>query len=185
MAGVRTNEVFFDNVEIPRNRLVGEKNRGWDYIVGALNYERGGTVGDLQAGYDEFVEYVSKARAAGTLYCDEDWLKGELAQLATELRVGRWLIYRVAYLQDTGKPLTYEASLGKLYASQIRLHLFNVVMQSIGPYGQLRDWSKYIPELETDMLPRYFDSVRWGIIAGTSEVQRNIMAMRGLGLPSK
>ena len=185
MAGVRTNEVFFDNVEIPRTRLVGEKNKGWDYIVGALNYERGGTVGDLQAGYDELVEYVSKAKAEGKLYCDETWLSEELAQIATELRIGRWLIYRVAYLQDTGKPLTYEASLGKLYASQIRLHVFNVAMQGIGLYGQLRDWSKYIPELGTDMLPRYFDSVRWSIIAGTSEVQRNIMAMRGLGLPSK
>ena len=129
MAGVRTNEVFFDNVEIPGNRLVGEKNKGWDYMVGALNYERGGTVGDLQAGFDELVEYVKKAKDEGKLYCDEKWLSEELAQLATELRVGRWLIYRVAYLQDAGKPLTYEASLGKLYASQIRLHLFNVVMQ--------------------------------------------------------
>jgi 3-oxocholest-4-en-26-oyl-CoA dehydrogenase alpha subunit len=184
MAGVRTNEVFFDNVEIPKTRLVGEKNRGWEYIVGALNYERGGTVGDLQAGFDELVEYVSQAKREGKLYCDEAWLSEELAQLATELRIGRWLIYRVAYLQDKGKPLTYEASLGKLYASQIRLHLFNVVMQSIGLYGQLRDWSKYV-DLDPSMLPRYLDSPRWSIIAGTSEIQRNIMATRGLQLPSK
>ena len=184
MAGVRTNEVFFDNVEIPKTRLVGEKNHGWDYMVGALNYERGGTVGDLQAGFDELVEYVKKAKAEGKLYCDEKWLGEELSQLATELRIGRWLIYRVAYIQDAGKPLTYEASLGKLYASQIRIHLFNVIMQSIGLYGQLRNFSKYI-ELDQSMLPRYLDSVRWSIIAGTSEVQRNIMATRGLQLPSK
>ena len=184
MAGVRTNEVFFDNVEIPKTRLVGEKNKGWDYMAGALNYERGGTVGDLQAGFDELVEYVAKAKAEGKLYCDEKWLAQELAQLATELRVGRWLIYRVAYLQDAGKPLTYQTSLARLHASQVRLHLFNVVMQTIGLYGQLRDWTKYVP-LDESMLPRYLDSAGWGIMNGTSEVQRNIMAMRGLGLPSK
>jgi 3-oxocholest-4-en-26-oyl-CoA dehydrogenase alpha subunit len=184
MAGVRTNEVFFDNVEIPRSRLVGEKNRGWEYIVGALNYERGGTVGDLQAGYDELVAYVSKAKQEKKLYCDEKWLSEELAKLATELRIGRWLVYRVAYLQDKGKTLTYEASLGKLYASQIRLHLYYVVMRSIGLYGQLRDWSKYL-DMDPSMLPRYMDSPRWSIVAGTSEIQRNIMAIRGLQLPVK
>lgn len=184
MAGVRSNEVFFDNVEIPKSRLVGELNHGWDYMVGALNYERGGTVGDLQAAYDELVEYVWEAKREGKLYCDEDWLSEELAQLAIELRIGRWLIYRVAYLQDTGKPLTYEASLGKLYASQIRLHLYNVVMQSIGLYGQLCDWSKFVP-LDLDMLPRFMDSPRWSIVAGTSEIQRNIIATRGLQLPTK
>ncbi|WP_024333773.1 acyl-CoA dehydrogenase family protein [Desulfotignum balticum] len=183
-AGVRTNEVFFNNVEIPKTRLVGEKNRGWEYIVGALNYERGGTVGDLQAGYDELVDYVKKAKSDGQLFCDEAWLDEELVKLATELRIGRWLIYRVAYLQDKQLPITYEASLGKLYASQIRLHLFDVVMQSIGPYGQLRDWSKYT-DLDQTMLPRYLDSPRWSIVAGTSEIQRNIMAIRGLKLPAK
>jgi 3-oxocholest-4-en-26-oyl-CoA dehydrogenase alpha subunit len=184
MAGVRTNEVFFDDVEVPKTGLVGEKNRGWDYMVGALNYERGGTVGDLKRGFDELVEYVSEAKREGKLYCDEDWLSEELAQLATELRIGRWLIYRVAYMQDKGKPISYEASLGKLYASQIRLHLYSVVMQSIGLFGQLRDWSKYI-QMDTSMLPRFLDSPRWSIVAGTSEIQRNIMAIRGLRLPSK
>lgn len=183
-AGIRTNEVFFDNVEIPRKCLVGEKNRGWEYIVGALNYERGGTVGDLQAGFDELVEYVSNAKNEGKLYCDEKWLSEELANLATELRIGRWLIYRVAYLQEKQLPLTYEASLGKLYASQVRLHLFDVVMKSIGQYGQLRDWSKYVG-MDPSMLTRYLDSPRWSIVAGTSEIQRNIMAIRGLKLPTK
>ena len=184
MAGVRSNEVFFDDVEIPLHRLVGEVNHGWDYMVGALNYERGGTVGDLQAAFDKLIEYVDQAKRERNLYCDERWLNEELAQLAIELRIGRWLIYRVAHIQDSGLPLTYEASLGKLYASQIRLHLFSVVMQSIGQYGQLRDWSPYL-SLDPDMLPRWFDSPRWSIVAGTSEIQRNIMATRGLGLPVK
>ncbi|KUO75204.1 MAG: hypothetical protein APF81_16275 [Desulfosporosinus sp. BRH_c37] len=183
-AGVRTNEVFFDDVEIPKSCLVGELNHGWDYMMGALNYERGGTVGDLQAGFDELLKYVAEAKREGKLYCDEDWLSEELAQLATELRIGGWLIYRLAYMQDTEKPVTYEASLGKLYASEIRLHLYNVAIQSIGLHGQLRDWSKYVP-MDTSMLTEFLDSPRWCIVAGTSEIQRNIMATRGLKLPTK
>ena len=140
-AGVRTNEVFFDDVEIPKTRLVGEKNRGWEYIVGALNYERGGTVGDLQAGFDELVAYVSKAKQEDRLYCDENWLSEELARLATELRIGRWLIYKVAYMQDKGVVLTYEASLGKLYASQIRLHLFQ---RGDAEHGNVRPTSRLV-----------------------------------------
>ncbi|MHB1342832.1 MAG: acyl-CoA dehydrogenase family protein [Thermoleophilia bacterium] len=184
MAGVRSNEVFFDDVIVPSSSLVGELNHGWDYMVGALNYERGGTVGDLQAGFDELLAYVAEANQENRLYCDAEWLSEELAQLAIELRIGRWLVYRVAYIQDAKKPISYEASLAKLYTSQIRLHLFDVVMRSIGLYGQLRDWSAYVP-LDNDMLPRFLDSPRWSIVAGTSEIQRNIMAVRGLKLPAK
>lgn len=184
MAGVRTNEIFFDNVEVPKKNLVGEKNHGWDYMVGALNYERGGTMGDLQRPFDDLVEYVSELRRAGKITAQEDWISEELARLATELRIGRLLIYKVADIQDRRATLTYEASLGKLYSSQIREHLFNVAMEILGLYGQLKDWSKWV-HLDKKMQKLFLDSPRWGIVAGTSEIQRNIIAIRGLNLPSK
>lgn len=184
MAGVRTNEVFFDNVEVPAKNIVGERNRGWDYMVGALNYERGGTVGDLQRPFDELVAYVAEARRAGKITADDDWISEELARLATELHIGRLLIYRVAELQERKANLTYEASLGKLYSSQVREHLFDVAMRVLGLFGQLRDWSKWI-HLHAKMQALFLDSPRWSIVAGASEIQRNIMAIRGLGLPSK
>ena len=184
MAGVRTNEIFFDNVEVPKKNLVGEKNRGWDYMVGALNYERGGTMGDLQRPFDELVEYVSEARRAGKIAPEDEWISEELARLATELRIGRLLIYKVSDIQNRKATLTYEASLGKLYSSQIREHLFNVAMEILGLFGQLKDWSKW-SSLDKKMQKLFLDSPRWHIVAGTSEIQRNIMAIRGLHLPSK
>lgn len=184
MAGVRANEVFFDDVVVPAKNLVGEKNHGWEYMVGALNYERGGTVGDLQRPFDELVEYVSEARRAGKINAEDAWISEELARLATELRIARLLIYRVAEIQEQKASLTYEASLGKLYASQVREHLFNVGMQVLGLYGQLRDWSKWI-SLHTKMQMLFLDAPRWSIVAGSSEIQRNIMATRGLELPTK
>ncbi|MCM2310438.1 MAG: acyl-CoA dehydrogenase family protein [Steroidobacteraceae bacterium] len=183
MAGVRTNEVFFDDVVVPRKNLVGEKNRGWDYMVGALNYERGGTVGDLQRSFDELVEHVSQARRAGRVTAGDQWIAEELADLATQLHIARLLIYKVADIQERKAALTYEASLGKLYASQVRERLFDVAMRVLGPYGQLRDWSKWIG-LHPKMQSLFLDSPRWSIVAGSSEIQRNIMAIRGLGLPA-
>lgn len=183
MAGVRTNEVFFDDVVVPRKNLVGEKNRGWDYMVGALNYERGGTVGDLQRSFDELVEHVSQARRAGRASADDQWISEELAGLAMQLHIARLLIYRVADIQERKAALTYEASLGKLYASQVRERLFDLAMRVLGPYGQLRDWSKWIG-LHPKMQSLFLDSPRWSIVAGSSEIQRNIMAIRGLGLPT-
>ncbi|MDT3669901.1 MAG: acyl-CoA dehydrogenase family protein [Aromatoleum sp.] len=184
MAGVRANEIFFDDVVVPANNLVGEKNRGWDYMVGALNYERGGTVGDLQRPFDELVEFVAERRRAGKITAEDDWIAEELARVATELHIARLLIYKVAEIQEQKGNLTYEASLGKLYASQVRERLFNVAMQILGPYGQLCDWSKWIP-LHAKIQKLFLDAPRWSIVAGASEIQRNIMAIRGLGLPAK
>ena len=183
MAGVRTNEVFFDDVTVPGANLVGERNRGWDYMVGALNYERGGTVGDLQRSFDELVEYVSQTRRAGRIGADDGWIGEDLARVATQLHIARLLIYKVADIQERRAALTYEASLGKLYASQVRERLYELAMRVLGPYAQLRDWSKWIG-LHPKMQALFLDSPRWGIVAGSSEIQRNIMACRGLGLPT-
>lgn len=184
MAGVRTNEIFFDDVVVPAHNLVGEKNRGWEYMVGALNYERGGTVGDLQRAFDELVDHVARARRDGNPCVAQDWIPDALAGLATQLHIARMLIYRVAEIQEQRANLTYEASLGKLFASQLRERLFEVAMEILGPYGQLRDWSRWVG-LHPKMQALYLDSPRWSIVAGSSEIQRNIMAIRGLDLPAK
>jgi hypothetical protein len=182
MAGLRTNEVFYDNMRVPKDDLVGEKNQGWNYIMTALNFERTLAIGDIKEPFDKMVEYVLEAKQHDNTSADTSWVWDKLAQLSIELHIGRLLIYRVACMLNKGAPVVYESSLAKVFICEMRRRLFSAAMQILGPYGQLSEGSKLVP-LGGRILRNYLDSPRWNIVAGTSEVQRNIIALRGLGLP--
>jgi len=183
-AGLRTNEVFYEDVRVPEDNLVGEENRGWEYASSAIGFERILWTGDMQLRFEQFVRYLTEEKRYENIGRESPWVLDALAELKTKIHIATLLSYKAAAMHDKGLPLTYESSLSKLYGSEARQQLFGVAMQVLGLYGELAEGSRWAPM--RGMIEReYLDSCRWTIIAGSSEIQRLILALRGLGLPRK
>jgi alkylation response protein AidB-like acyl-CoA dehydrogenase len=185
MAGTHEfNEVFFENARIPKANLVGELNRGWYTLAVALDFERSGTGRfiSMQKTIAELTDYCRKVKVDGKPLADNPVIRHELAQRAIEIEVGRWLAYRVAWLQGKGQPFNKEASMGKVIGSETNQRLMSTAHKILGMYGQLAKGSKHAP-LNGKYHYGLLRAVANTIEAGTSEIQRNILATRGLGLP--
>jgi alkylation response protein AidB-like acyl-CoA dehydrogenase len=182
------NEIFFDDVKVPKKYLVGEFNRGFSYMMTALDFERMFPVGWWRRIFDELVAHVKEARLDIKPLGQYSLVRQKLAQIAIELELARLLYYRIAYLLDKGGVPAYESSMEKLFWSELTQRLSNIGMQVLGLYGLLKRGSKWVPS--SNWLPfsgiiesHYRSTICETIAAGTSEVQRNIIAQRGLGLP--
>ncbi|HNM77709.1 MAG TPA: acyl-CoA dehydrogenase family protein [Tepidiformaceae bacterium] len=173
------NEVFFEDVRIPANQLVGELNRGWYHMAVALDFERSGIA--AFAGGRRSVERLGEiARRNPELIERRPSVRYELADRAVEVTVGTILAYRVATMQAKGLVPNYEASTSKLFGSEMGQRISLTGMHLLGTLGQLRDGTKH---QVFDQATGYLGSVSGTIAAGTSEIQRGIIATRGLGLP--
>jgi hypothetical protein len=107
-----------------------------------------------------------------------------LAEIATKIEIAYLFFWRTAEMLDKGLVPNVESSVLKLTTTELSRHLANVAMEILGPYGQLEPGSEWTPF--RGMAPRgYLDCVSATIGAGTSEIQRSIIATRGLGLPRK
>ena len=179
------NEVFFDNVRVPKRNLIGEKNAGFYYLMVALDFERlivG--IGGFRRVFEELVEYVKQARHNGEPLGKAPSVRRKLAEIATKIEIAYMFFWRTAEMLDKGLVPNVESSILKLTTTELSRHLANVTMEILGPYGQLEAGSKWTPF--RGMAPRgYLDCVSATIGAGTSEIQRSIIATRGLGLPRK
>ncbi len=182
-AGLRTNEVFYEDVRVPKESLVGEKNRGWEYAGSALGTERILWSGDMKLRFEQFIKYLAEDTRYPDIEVESPCTLEELAELKTKLHISALLSYRAAAMHDKGLPITYESSLSKLYGSETRQQLFRTAVRALGHYGELTGGSKWAP-LRGMMEQEYIDSCRWTIIAGASEIQRIIIA-RSIGLPRK
>jgi alkylation response protein AidB-like acyl-CoA dehydrogenase len=176
------NEVFYDDVKVPKKYLVGELNQGFYYMMNALEYERMFPVGWWRRIFDDLVTYTKKANRNGKPLGQNPLIRQKLAQLAIELEINRLLYYRIADLLDKGKEPAYEASMEKLFWGELSQRLSNVGMQVLGLHGQLKKNSKWV-QLRGIIECHYRCTICETIAAGTSEIQRNIIARRGLGLP--
>jgi len=185
LAGVHSfNQVFLDNVRIPKENLVGVGNRGWYQVAVALDFERSGVALPAHArrNLEELTEYVKEARDRGLTDRELAVVRRKLADMAVEIEVGRMLAYRIVSLQSRGIIPNYEASASKLYGTEMMQRFFNAGLSILGLYGQLkRDsrWSRVQGRWERG----YLASLGGTVGGGTSEIQRNIIAIRGLGLP--
>jgi alkylation response protein AidB-like acyl-CoA dehydrogenase len=178
------NETFFENVRVPRDQVLGEENRGWYAAATTLDFERSG-VGRIAGGMrtlEMLTDFCKEATLGGTPLIKRPGVREKLAELAIEHEVGRYISYRVSWMQASGKIPNYEASMSKLYGSELTQRLGQAGVNIMGLYGTLYEGSRWAP-LEAKMQVLYLSSVSATIAAGTSEVQRNIMATRGLGLP--
>ncbi len=178
------NQVFFDNVRIPKENLVGEKNRGWYQVAVALDFERSGVAlpASARRNLEELVAYVKEARQEGETGPELDVIRLKLADLAVEIEVGRALAYRIVSLQSRGQVPNYEASASKLYGTEMMRRFFNTGLHILGLYGQLGRGSRW-NRLHGRWERGYLVSLGGTVGGGTSEIQRNIIAIRGLGLP--
>jgi alkylation response protein AidB-like acyl-CoA dehydrogenase len=184
MGDGRTNQTFYDNVRVPRENLIGELNRGWYYVAHALDFERITvfTVATLRAGFDALVATVKAATYDGRPLREEPEVRDTIAQLSTELEVAQMLSYRAAWMISNDQHPNYEASMLKVFATEYMQRLYQQGSRLLGLYGQLAPGSAWAPAGG-----RFERSHRASVMptfgAGSSEIQRNIIASRGLGLP--
>ena len=178
------NMVTFDNVRVPKKNLVGEQNRGWYVGATLLDFERSGV--DYSAGgrrvLEELTDYAKNNNQNGSLISDNPIMRNRLANLAIEVEVSRLISYNIAWMQGEGLVPNKESSMGKVVGTELQQHLSETGMQMLGLHGQLEPGSKYAP-LEGRIEHMHLTNVSETIQAGTSEIQRNIIATRGLGLP--
>ncbi len=181
----RTNAVYFDDVFVSDDYVVGELNRGFQYVSEALDLERFTmfTFSPIQQRFEELIEYVEAETRDGEPLRDDPIVRRTLAWLATWMEVARGLGLRfVARSMQGGKPPTVEASEYKLYATQLSQRLADATLDVVGPGGQLRLRTPGAPlRGRPEMSYRY--SVIDTIGGGASEIQKNIIARRKLGLP--
>lgn len=183
MAGqVTFSEIFFDEVCVPRENLVGEENQGWDYVITALASERVG-IGILFAAITRRIldDLIMLARERLPLAKDP-LVRNKLAEMAIEVEVGRMLTYRAVWTQSKKLPTSYEGPMSKLYTSELSQRLAHTGMQLLGLFGQLCDGSKYA-YLHGAITRTYLTAIGNTLLAGTSEIERNVIATIGLGLP--
>lgn len=176
VGGMRTNEIFYDDVKVPKNAMVGEENRGFYYILEALDYERISTTSGLERDFQELVDYVKEKGECSPL------VRQKLAELAIDLEVTKLFSLRVASMLNSNKIPNYEASMLKAMVSETEQRLVNTAMQILGTYGQIKEGSKWM-QLNGKFEWRYRDSLEALLTRGTSEIMRNVIAQRGLGLP--
>tara|TARA_Y100001968_G_C19352322_1_gene715311 strand:+ start:107 stop:1276 length:1170 start_codon:yes stop_codon:yes gene_type:complete len=185
MAGDHSfNMVTFDNVRVPKKNLVGEQNRGWYVGATLLDFERSGV--DYSAGsrrvLEELVEYSKENYKDGKLLSEDEVTRNRLADLAIEIEVSRLISYNIAWMQGEGLVPNKESSMGKVFGTELQQHVGSTGMQMLGLHSQLEPDSKYAP-LRGRIEHWHLTNVSETIAAGTSEIQRNIIATRGLGLP--
>ena len=178
------NETFFEDVRVPANNRVGEENRGWYVGMTLLDFERSNITGAVSSRrtLDELRKYLQtdegKRRAPG--YSQN---RLNVADRYIETDVMFNFSFRIISMQDRGLIPNYEASVSKLFNSEMSQKIAMTGTRVFGLYGQIHDNKDERAPMKSQLTNQYLTSVSSTIAAGTSEIQRNIIATRGLGLP--
>jgi alkylation response protein AidB-like acyl-CoA dehydrogenase len=186
MAGYHSfNQVTFDNVRVPKSELVGALNDGWRVGTALLNFERANIdyVAWAQRTLDELKDFarVTAGRSGRPLSEDAD-VRRRLTEFEVEIEQARLITYETAWRQARGENPVAESSMSKLLGSEVNLRLHEFGLEMLGPYAQLEPGSPHA-RLEGRILKLRLSYTSGPILAGTNEIQRNIIARSGLGLP--
>lgn len=188
MWGLRRDEVVFENVKVPKENLIGKKNEGWEIIWGAFSAEWAtvGNVGLIRRDFDRFKELVKGLRYGGKAVNELAVVRHMLVELALELEVSRLLYYRGWWMRDMGEPTAIVATaMSKVYASELWVKLYSKMTEIAGQYGQLQgaEAAKRWPIVRLGLPGSYEFSPSLTIGGWPTEIQRNVIAQTGLGLP--
>jgi alkylation response protein AidB-like acyl-CoA dehydrogenase len=178
------NQVFFEDVRVPAKNLVGGENRGWYVAMTLLDFERSsvGSIASNRRVLEQLCAFARETQHNGARVMDVPWVRHKLADLWVESETSRWLSYRVAAMQQKGLVPNYEASVVKVFATESSQRMYNFGTKMLGLYGQLTPDSTWA-RLKGTIEAGYLSSVAPTIYSGSNEIQRNVIATRGLGLP--
>ena len=171
LRGLGTSVVYLDEVYVPKQNRLGEEGQGFDILLEAISLGRLGVavegVAVAQAALELSIDYAKQRKALGKPIAELPAIQWHLAEMASRIEAGRWLVYRTAFLRDQGADIKYESSVAKLFASQMAVDVARMAMQVHGSYGTMKT-------MEVERL--YRDAKMTEIYVGISEIQRNIIA---------
>lgn len=166
-----TTELVMENVQVPAENLLGKKGYGFKQFLITLDGGRIGigamAVGIAQAAYEKALQYAQERKQFGQSLSKFQAIQFKLADMAMKIELARNMVYKAAWLKDQGRPFSKEASMCKLYASEIAMEVADQAVQIHGGYGYMREY-----EVERYMR----DAKLLEIGEGTSEVQRMVIA---------
>jgi alkylation response protein AidB-like acyl-CoA dehydrogenase len=150
----------------------------------ALDFERAGVhySSNGRRNLERLVQYAKETNHNGKPLSQHKVVRHKLVNLAVEIQASRWIAYRVAWMQGQGLVPNYEASMSKVFGSELQQKVANTGIEILGQYGQLWKNSKWV-KLRGSLSRAYLNQFGANIAGGTGEIQRNIIATRGLGLP--
>jgi alkylation response protein AidB-like acyl-CoA dehydrogenase len=185
--GTRTNEVFFDDVRIPAESLVGEENKAWDYVVesGVFYWNRQfGMHADMKEFLQELVKYVRETQVDGQPLGQNALVRQRLAELAIRIEGIRLHTYRLAWAFDKGLDITGLGALAKFQSDRLGIYCYNKAIQLLGPYGQLEAGAKYAP-LRGMIEAMYKAQIMRSFSTTGPSAMPNVIADSMLGLPNE
>ena len=184
VGGVSTNATFYENVRVPAENLIGGENNGWRLITNQLNHERISlvTVGRLLRNLAEVADWAREARVDGERVIDKAWVQQSIARIHAKAQVLRLMNWKQAWAAEKGQPHMADSSAIKVYGSELMMEAYRALLEVLGCAGILARGSP-----GSVLQGRIESSYRNGLIltfgGGTNEVQRDIIAMAGLGMP--
>lgn len=178
------NQVFFDNVRIPRDTMVGDENEGWYVGIASLDFERSGVArfGANRRNLEELIQLCNAVGPDCQIVRATEAIRQRLSELWTANQAGRLLAYKVGWMQQQGKVPNKEAAMSKLLGSELAQKISELGMELLDMRGTLGAGSEWTTA-DGRFGGEWMNSISLTIRAGTSEVLRNVIATRGLGLP--
>ena len=186
MGGFRTNSTYFEDVRVPADHLIGAENEGWWLIVTQLNHERLSlmTCGLLEKLVEDVTAWAKRTTMqGGRRVIDEGWVQLNLARVRAKLEVLKLTNWKQAWSMEQGTLNYAEASVVKVFGSELNVEGYRLLLEVLGAAGNIRDGSPdAVIKGRVEQLYRgHAPILTFG--GGTNEVQREIIAMAGLGMP--
>jgi alkylation response protein AidB-like acyl-CoA dehydrogenase len=179
------NETFFEDVRVPKANMVGEEDRGWYVGMTLLDFERSGisnAVGTLRT-IRQLVDYAKGEGSDRARIEQFPSLRGEVADRMIECEVSYQFSLRIVSIQNAGQVPNHEASCAKLFNSELSQRIARTGTKVFGLYANLWDEEDARSPMRASHTHAYVNSIPSTIAGGSSEIQRGIIATRGLGLP--
>jgi acyl-CoA dehydrogenase len=178
------NEIFFENVRVPRANLLGAEHEGWKVAITTLMNERVaiGGLGVGEGALDQLVDLARRVRRRGKMAAEDSAVRQQIAQFAMEIKAAKYSAMRRLTKQLRGAQPGPEGSAGKLTLTELQLKMSRFAYELLGPYAALIETSPYRVG-RGQWASQVMGARGMSIAGGTTEIQKNILAVRSLHLP--